>query len=175
MMGKELKPCPFCGGEAKLMENAPEKFVRCLECEASVGLWGLAETAINEWNTRPFENQAETQKREIVSASMLIEAILKIKAREKEYEKINRDLKQLQSDFYAHVRMIDCYLDTSIVAVLDDALFSLTGFQELATYYLFECIETWKIKDTNGKEYSWNSGEGFESAVYEMMENNNGE
>ena len=58
---KELKPCPFCGGEAfytYLGEN--EWAVRCFDCEAEVKAWqGFScdmkegrEKAIEKWNRR---------------------------------------------------------------------------------------------------------------------------
>ena len=46
----ELKPCPFCGGEAEL--SAPSGYVECVECGIQ-GPWGHnAEEAIAAWNTR---------------------------------------------------------------------------------------------------------------------------
>lgn len=44
-MNKELKPCPFCGGRAKMMmaitpasiqANSPAVFVQCTECYAEM-------------------------------------------------------------------------------------------------------------------------------------------
>lgn len=53
----ELKPCPFCGGEA---EYRAAKYVRtvfkhsvvCLECFASVPPKASEQEAIEAWNTR---------------------------------------------------------------------------------------------------------------------------
>lgn len=51
----ELKRCPFCGGEAKILETDVGSFrVICKECSCSVGrywYWSIEE-AINAWNTR---------------------------------------------------------------------------------------------------------------------------
>lgn len=53
---RELKPCPFCGGEAKrIAEDGgvfPSYFVRCQACKARV--WGTdhPDTAAERWNTR---------------------------------------------------------------------------------------------------------------------------
>ena len=64
----ELKPCPFCGGEAELrfFNNGPSFSYRveCLNCTAMVGrrfeeystnrtFWfGIKQEAIDAWNTR---------------------------------------------------------------------------------------------------------------------------
>lgn len=52
----ELKPCPFCGGEAK---QSGEKFERtilswvyCTSCGAAGGYRGTEAEAIDAWNTR---------------------------------------------------------------------------------------------------------------------------
>lgn len=73
----ELKPCPFCGGEAELVRGCQTEdgigakpfYIRCIKCGAEVGHtipdwdeWAndrfntcyarCAETAIEAWNTR---------------------------------------------------------------------------------------------------------------------------
>ena len=35
-MSRELKPCPFCGGEAKMMKMGYPHWVYCLNCGAKV-------------------------------------------------------------------------------------------------------------------------------------------
>ena len=46
----ELKPCPFCGGEAKLSSNGKE--VVCLGCEALGPFCDTEAEAIEAWNRR---------------------------------------------------------------------------------------------------------------------------
>ena len=47
-----LKPCPFCGGEAKLVGEA-ERFVRCAKCSA--------ENIARLWNTRAGPSEADVE------------------------------------------------------------------------------------------------------------------
>lgn len=49
----ELKPCPFCGGEAELTGfDAPEVWVWCPNCKASTDAHTCKGGAIEAWNTR---------------------------------------------------------------------------------------------------------------------------
>lgn len=52
----ELKPCPFCGGEAKLFSLGSEYEVYCTECHSSSGWYSQkGEAAIRAaaaWNRR---------------------------------------------------------------------------------------------------------------------------
>lgn len=61
----ELKPCPFCGGEAKTMEQH-RWWVFCPECMCDLGFEGMDESgcyghfdteaeAVEAWNTRHVE------------------------------------------------------------------------------------------------------------------------
>ena len=52
MMSDELKPCPFCGGEAQLIEAMGEVWVRCTECNASAAMQNYPVDALAKWNTR---------------------------------------------------------------------------------------------------------------------------
>lgn len=68
MKEKELKPCPFCGGEAiinevpphkhKLFPNIPEckgeTFIECTKCTCAISA-DTTEDAVNDWNRRTKE------------------------------------------------------------------------------------------------------------------------
>lgn len=51
----ELRPCPFCGGEAKLVRanNSWHKVI-CCKCTGSAGSWRTVtrQEAIEAWNRR---------------------------------------------------------------------------------------------------------------------------
>ena len=66
-MSKELKLCPFCGGDAKLFLHScngipsgdvgTEAIIQCNECNAKITRWGLKKdwvkkSAIDAWNRR---------------------------------------------------------------------------------------------------------------------------
>lgn len=50
----ELKPCPFCGGEAEMLNySESEWLVYCPACGGAVEKWRKTEAeAIEQWNTR---------------------------------------------------------------------------------------------------------------------------
>ena len=64
-MRKQLKPCPFCGGKAKIEKNLYEPDdmkggVYCTKCQASLSKFDInyqveemdRDEAIKQWNTR---------------------------------------------------------------------------------------------------------------------------
>jgi Lar family restriction alleviation protein len=51
----KLKPCPFCGGDADLLEQDPRQLatlVACSDCGASIPASTSEDDAIRRWNTR---------------------------------------------------------------------------------------------------------------------------
>lgn len=58
----ELKCCPFCGGEAEMLNYSPtEWLVHCIECDGMVEKWRKTkQEAIEQWNCRtPMANIVE--------------------------------------------------------------------------------------------------------------------
>lgn len=52
-MTEKLKPCPFCNGEAELLEQTSRYSVRCKKCECMLANWSIYKIeAITRWNTR---------------------------------------------------------------------------------------------------------------------------
>lgn len=65
---KELKSCPFCGGEAVLKFEPYYSYVKCKNCGAETGLVKAtpricaADEAAKVWNTRVDEPAADVQE-----------------------------------------------------------------------------------------------------------------
>lgn len=57
-MEEELKPCPFCGGKAKISKDitGPTE-VWCCNCLTNTGLQSTEDHAIKKWNARPVEDE----------------------------------------------------------------------------------------------------------------------
>lgn len=55
MTDKELKPCPFCGGEAKWQSGV----ICCSDCGVKTRYTSSRELAINAWNRR-LTNECKT-------------------------------------------------------------------------------------------------------------------
>lgn len=53
-MNKELKPCPFCGGEAELVELGIKVWSpRCTQCECKLNqVYRSKQKAVEAWNIR---------------------------------------------------------------------------------------------------------------------------
>ena len=61
MNNTELKPCPFCGSDAKVLHyedltidfaSMYKHYVICLKCKANTDLKASVEDAIEAWNRR---------------------------------------------------------------------------------------------------------------------------
>lgn len=51
-----IKTCPFCGGEAKVVNEKDIVYsVECKSCEVSTPFEFTLDAAINKWNTRISE------------------------------------------------------------------------------------------------------------------------
>lgn len=53
----ELKPCPFCGGEAEMLDGFTLKiphayFVRCKKCNTESDMYGTKRAAKKHWDRR---------------------------------------------------------------------------------------------------------------------------
>ena len=53
----DLKPCPFCGGEAEIFRGTTYGFrplyePRCIKCECWIGIYDTEEQATEAWNRR---------------------------------------------------------------------------------------------------------------------------
>ena len=53
-MSKKLKPCPFCGGKAEILNYSEDEWlVHCVICDGMVERWRKTEKeAIEQWNRR---------------------------------------------------------------------------------------------------------------------------
>ncbi len=60
-MIEELKPCPFCGGEARMMDMGYPHWIYCLNCGAKVHGRKYGEegekASIEAWNRRESDNR----------------------------------------------------------------------------------------------------------------------
>lgn len=52
-----LRPCPFCGSEAKIMRGCGEDWVQCMnpKCECASSMHTMTSQAIQIWNRRVSE------------------------------------------------------------------------------------------------------------------------
>lgn len=67
-----MKPCPFCGGEAKFTDGGPGRgFVHCGACSASCDD-GSREYAVNAWNKRATDTIVPADVAELVIAARIV-------------------------------------------------------------------------------------------------------
>lgn len=64
MSEEELKPCPYCGGEAVYYDTYRFS-VHCLDCKASTAYWNGKEYAIVAWNRRVIDDSVKTILRQL--------------------------------------------------------------------------------------------------------------
>ena len=63
-MNDELKPCPFCGGDAEIrtLDNGFGHQARCkTTCGVTGKIYRFREDAIKAWNSRPLEAAAKLE------------------------------------------------------------------------------------------------------------------
>jgi len=85
-MSEELKPCPFCGGEAEL--QTPELTgdlcgtVMCMDCYGSGPSKDDWRDALIAWNTRPIEDglteEIDRLRKTYANKAELVEALISV-------------------------------------------------------------------------------------------------
>lgn len=66
----ELKPCPFCGGEARIrdftmVDLEPEIDVFCINCGAQTFVYETKDDAIEAWNRRVEDSDIERLRKKV--------------------------------------------------------------------------------------------------------------
>lgn len=58
----KLKPCPFCGGEARVFEEwgltTTRSYVRCMKCFCNTGTYNSRKLVVEKWNRRASQEMA---------------------------------------------------------------------------------------------------------------------
>ena len=67
-MTEELKPCPFCGGEAKCIEFYGLYHVICCNCYIAGKDCSTRESAVSAWNNRPIEELKDDENKRLREA-----------------------------------------------------------------------------------------------------------
>lgn len=57
MNNEELKPCPFCGGEAEIVMSGGDRRVECKKCGARSDWYDTEAEAIAAWNRRNYSEK----------------------------------------------------------------------------------------------------------------------
>ena len=78
-MNNELKPCPFCGGEARLSEDKDYQIysVVCSECDAATNNYGIKQDAIDAWNKRVETSPFKKYELEFIIKVLLHDSVAK--------------------------------------------------------------------------------------------------
>lgn len=76
MTETKLKPCPFCGGEAEIIDDAMGTISRCLCCgaENGNGVYGVGghELAVKDWNNRTIESKMKRDNVKLMTTNKLL-------------------------------------------------------------------------------------------------------
>ena len=87
-MTKNLKRCPFCGGEAEFNSDEFGEGVCCKSCGASLsnGVYGEKgrKLAYADWNSRPIENELHGKIGKLESENKRLREALQMIATEKD-------------------------------------------------------------------------------------------
>lgn len=130
-MSKELKPCPFCGGEVVIYQNYNEYGIWSVSCDACrvEMVSGVRDILIAAWNVRPLEDVAPKIRKEITEilkdlsaahgrASRLIATLKENNQRMKKDNQVYRDM--LNSLLNEEVYHLDNAAMTNIKYELDN-------------------------------------------------------
>ena len=85
-MTEELKPCPFCGGEAKCIEFYGLYHVICCNCHIAGKDCSTRESAVSAWNTRLIENELSEKIEKLEAENTRLREALEFYANTDVYE-----------------------------------------------------------------------------------------
>lgn len=71
-MTKELKTCPFCGGNGSYSNAGFGFIVKCRKCGSKTSIQESGKEAAEAWNTRPIENELEEENARLREALQMI-------------------------------------------------------------------------------------------------------
>ena len=93
-MTEGLKRCPFCGGEAEIIDDAMGTISKCRCCgaENGNGIYGEGghKLALKDWNSRPIEDAQAAENARLREALELIAKANFYFARDEDKEQIRR-------------------------------------------------------------------------------------
>ena len=94
-MTEELKPCPFCGGEAKCIEFYGLYHVICCNCHIAGKDCSTRESAVSAWNSRPIENELHKKIEKLEAENTRLREALELIAKSNFYFARGEEDKQL--------------------------------------------------------------------------------
>jgi len=115
MTKTELKPCPFCGGEAEIIGEDEMYQVICMECDGSIDrFFDTPEEAAKDWNTRtPAENELTGKIGKLESENKRLREAL---------EAIKDEIEQYRVSYNLNLFDIDSKSAAFILETAQDAL-----------------------------------------------------